>query len=100
LEQRTKEIGIRKVSGASVLNIITLVSKDYTKLVAIAFVLGAPLAYWVVNQWLLDFEYRITPSAVIFVLAGGVTFLVAMVITSYHCIKAARRNPVDVLRNE
>jgi putative ABC transport system permease protein len=100
LEQRTKEIGIRKVSGASVFNIITLVSKDYTKLIAIAFVFSAPLAYWLVNQWLVDFEYRITPSAFIFVLAGAVTFLVAMIITSYHCIKAARRNPVEVLRNE
>ncbi len=100
LEQRTKEIGIRKVSGASVFNIITLVSKDYTKLIAIAFAFSAPLAYWLVNQWLIDFEYRITPSAFIFVLAGVVTFLVAMIITSYHCIKAARRNPVEVLRNE
>jgi putative ABC transport system permease protein len=100
LEQRTKEIGIRKVSGASVASLVMLVSKDYSKLIVIAFVLSAPLAYWVVQQWLLEFEYRITPSPLVFVSVGVGTLLVAVLITSYHSIKAAMRNPVDVLRDE
>jgi putative ABC transport system permease protein len=100
LEQRTKEIGIRKVSGASVWNILTLIFKDYSKLITIAFVISAPLAYWLVNQWLEDFEYRIVPSPIIFLLAGVGTLLLAALITSYHSVKAALMNPVDVLKDE
>lgn len=100
LEQRTKEIGIRKVAGASALNIIVLISKDYSRLITIAFLLSAPLAYWVVQQWLQDFEYRISPSAWVFVLTGVGTLAIATMITSYHSVKAALRNPVDVLRDE
>lgn len=100
LEQRTKEIGIRKVSGASVFNIVTLISKDYAKLIALAFVISTPFAYWLIQQWLADYEYRIKPSPVIFILAGLGTFVMAFVITSYHSIKAATRNPVEVLRDE
>ncbi len=100
LEQRTKEIGIRKVSGASVFNIVALISKEHAKLIALAFIISAPIAYWIIQQWLADYEYRITPSPLIFVLAGLGTFLLAFLITSYHSIKAAMRNPVDVLRDE
>jgi putative ABC transport system permease protein len=100
LEQRTKEIGIRKVSGASVFNIVTLISKDYTRLIVTAFFVSAPLAYWVIQQWLQDFEYRVTPSISIFILSGMGTLVLAFVITSYHSIKAASRNPVEVLRDE
>lgn len=100
LEQRTKEIGIRKVSGATVFDILTLISKDYAKLIVIAFVISAPLAYWIIQQWLEDFEYKITPSPLIFVLSGMGTLMMAFLITSYHSIKAAMRNPVDVLRDE
>ncbi len=100
LEQRTKEIGIRKVSGASVSSLVMLVSKEYSKLIVIAFVLSAPLAYWVVQQWLQEFEYRIVPSPLVFISVGVGTLLVAALITSYHSIKAATRNPVDVLRDE
>jgi len=100
LEQRTKEIGIRKVSGASTWNIVLLISKDYSKLIVVAFVVSAPVAYWLVNQWLEDFEYRIIPSPIIFVLAGVGTLLLAALITSYHSVKAAWMNPVDVLKDE
>ncbi len=100
LEQRTKEIGIRKVVGASAWNIMVLVSKEYTRLIIIAFVVSAPLAYWVVEQWLQDFEYRIIPSPFIFILAGVGTFLLAAIITSYHSIKASLTNPVEVLKDE
>ncbi|MGC4020562.1 MAG: ABC transporter permease [Cyclobacteriaceae bacterium] len=100
LEQRTKEIGIRKVSGASVTSLVVLMSKDYSKLILIAFLLSTPLAYWVMQKWLEEFEYRIIPSPVTFILAGAGTFLIAIIITSYHSIKAATRNPVEVLRDE
>ncbi|GHM98657.1 ABC transporter permease [Cytophagales bacterium WSM2-2] len=100
LEQRTKEIGIRKVSGASVASLVLLVSKDYSKLIIIAFVLSSPLAYWVVQQWLQEFQYKIAPSPLIFVSVGAGTLLLAALITSYHSIKAAMRNPVEVLRDE
>lgn len=88
------------MSGASVFNIVALISKDYAKLIAMAFVVSAPFAYWLIQQWLADYEYRITPSPIIFVLAGLGTFVMAFVITSYHSIKAALRNPVEVLRDE
>ena len=100
LEQRTKEIGIRKVSGASVWNILTLISRGYTKLIIVAFLIGAPLSYWMMQQWLQDFEYRITPSIWIFVEVGIATMLIAVLITGYHSIKAALTNPIEVLKDE
>ena len=100
LEQRTKEIGIRKVSGASVWNILTLISKGYTKLIVIAFMIGAPLAYYMMNNWLQDFSDHITPSYLIFILSGMGTLFIAVLITSYHAAKAALTNPVDVLKDE
>lgn len=100
LEQRTKEIGIRKVSGATAWNILSLISTRYTKLILIAFLIGAPLSYWMMQQWLQDFTYRITPPLWIFVGAGLGTLLIAMLITSYHSIKAALTDPVKVLRDE
>jgi putative ABC transport system permease protein len=100
LEQRSKEIGIRKVSGASVWNILTLISKGYTKLIVLAFLIGAPLSYWMMYQWLQDFAYRITPSIWIFAIAGFGTLIIAILITSYHSVRAALTNPEDVLRDE
>lgn len=100
LEQRTKEIGIRKVSGASVFDILTLISRGYTQLILIAFVIAAPVAYWMMQQWLNDFSYRIEPSIWIFVLTGIGTLIVSILITSYHSAKAALTNPVDVLKDE
>lgn len=100
LEQRTKEIGIRKVSGASAFNILVLIARSYTKLIAISFVISAPLSYWLMQQWLSDFAFRITPSPVLYALVGLSTFAIAILITSYHSIKASMQNPVDVLRDE
>lgn len=100
LEQRTKEIGIRKVSGASVWNILTLISKGYTTLIIIAFVIAAPISYLIMKQWLQDFAYRITPSPWIYLATGIAILFVAILITSYHSVKAALTNPVEVLRDE
>lgn len=100
LEQRTKEIGIRKVSGATVLNILTLISKGYTRLIVIAFIIGAPFSYWLMQQWLQDFAYSITPSLWTFGAVGLGTMLLAILITGYHSLKAATTNPVQVLKDE
>ena len=100
LEQRSKEIGIRKVSGASVWNILTLISRGYTRLIILAFIIGAPLSYWLMQQWLQDFSYRITPSFWVYAEVGIGTLLVAILITSYHSVKAAMTNPVNVLKDE
>ena len=100
LEQRLKEIGIRKVSGASVWNILTLISRGYTRLIVIAFLIGAPVSYYMMQQWLQDFSYRITPSLWVYAEVGIGTLLIAVLITSYHSIKAAMTNPVKVLKDE
>ena len=99
-EQRTKEIGIRKVMGASVSSIVTLLSKDFLKLVAIALVLAAPIAWYGMDTWLQDFAYRIDVPVWAFFLAGGLAGLVAFLTMSYQAIKAASVNPVKALRSE
>jgi putative ABC transport system permease protein len=100
LEQRSKEIGIRKVAGASVWNILTLITGSYARLIIAAFVIAAPLAYVMMNQWLETFAYRVTPSLWVIGAIGLAMLMVAMVISAYHCIQAARTNPVTVLRDE
>ncbi len=100
LEQRTKEIGIRKVSGASTLNILTLISKGYTRLIIIAFLIGTPISYWMMNRWLQDFAYRVPISMWIFAWIGLGTLITAIIITSYHSVKSAMTNPITVLREE
>jgi len=99
-EQRTKEIGIRKVLGASVPGVIALLSKDFTKLVVLGFVIAAPVAYMAMRRWLDDFAYRIELGAGVFLLAGAVALLIAWLTVSYQAIKAALTNPVDSLRYE
>jgi putative ABC transport system permease protein len=98
--QRTKEIGIRKVLGASVSNILMLLSKDFIKLIAIASIIAFPLAWYVMNQWLQEFSYRIGISWWIFVIAGGASLVVALVTISIQAIKAALANPIKSLRTE
>ncbi|WP_422081568.1 ABC transporter permease [Ulvibacterium sp.] len=100
LELRTKEIGTRKILGASILNILILISRGYTKLVIVAFVIGAPLSYWLVQQWLQDFGNRITPSIWVFALAGVGTLLFSFLVTGYHSVKAAVTNPIEALKDE
>lgn len=97
---RTKEIGIRKVLGASVSGVILLLSKDFTKLVIVAFLLAAPLAWWMMDEWLGGFAYRIEMSMAYFVLAGVVAICIALLTVSYQSIKAAIVNPVKSLKSE
>ena len=99
-EQRIKEIGIRKVLGASVGEIVTMISKDFVKLVLIAFVIAFPVAWWVMNKWLQSFAYRINISWWVFALAGLLTIAIALITVSFQAIKAAIANPVNSLRSE
>jgi ABC-type antimicrobial peptide transport system permease subunit len=99
-EQRTKEIGIRKVLGASISSIIGLFSKDFLKLIVIAFLIAAPIGWYSMNHWLQDFAYKIDITWWTFALAGGVSILITLIIVSYQAIKAAIANPVTSLRSE
>jgi putative ABC transport system permease protein len=98
--QRTKEIGIRKVLGATVPNILALVSKDFLKLVLIAMVIAIPLALYAVNKWLEGFTYKIAVEWWLFLLAGGVTLTIALFTICLQAIKTASANPVKNLRTE
>jgi putative ABC transport system permease protein len=99
-EQRIKEIGIRKVLGASVSEIVTMISKDFVKLVLIGFVIAFPVAWWVMNKWLQSFAYRINIGWWVFVLAGLLTIVIALLTVSFQAIKAAITNPIKSLRTE
>ena len=99
-EQRSKEIGIRKVLGASMLGIVVLLSKEFTRWVLIANVIGWPLAYLVMNRWLQNFAYRAHIRIEIFILSGLSALVIALIAVSYQTIKAAMANPVDSLRYE
>jgi putative ABC transport system permease protein len=99
-EQRTKEIGIRKVLGASVQGIIYLLSKEFVKWVLVANVIAWPLAYFVMNRWLANFAYRINIGLWIFALSGALALLIALLTVSYQSIKTAIANPITSLRYE
>lgn len=98
--QRTKEIGIRKVLGASVPQVMVLIGKDFIKLVLVAFALSVPLAYYAGQSWLQHFEYRIGIDPMLFVIAGVLTLALAMLTVSYQAVKASLINPADTLRTE
>jgi putative ABC transport system permease protein len=98
--QRVKEIGVRKVLGASVQSIVQLLSADFIKLVLVAFAIASPFALWLMNKWLEDFAYRVTISWWMFAAAGSIAILIALLTVSYQALKAAVANPVKSLRTE
>jgi ABC-type antimicrobial peptide transport system permease subunit len=99
-EQRMKEIGIRKVMGASVRSIVVLLTKDFSKLVLLAFAISAPLAWWAVSDFLQQYQLHIQVPIWVFPLAGMVCFSITILIVSTQAIRAAVSNPVDSLKNE
>lgn len=99
-ENRIKEIGVRKVLGASVMNITSLLSKDFLKLVIISLIIASPLGWWSMNAWLQGYPYHINIEWWVFVVAGGLSIIIALLTVSYQSIKAAISNPVNSLRSE
>ncbi len=99
-EQRTREIGIRKVLGASAGDIVVMLSQNFLRPVLIASVIAFPVAWWLMNNWLNDFPYRVGISWWVFLLTAGISLLVAFMTVSFHAIKAAVSNPVNSLRTE
>jgi putative ABC transport system permease protein len=99
-QKRTKEIGIRKVLGASVADITAMLNRDFAKLVMISIVIASPIAWYIMNQWLQDFAYRTDISWWVFIIAGVTALLIALITVSFQAIKAAVSNPVKSLRTE
>ena len=99
-ERRTKEIGIRKVFGATVVQIVSLLSKDFIYLVTIALVIALPLAWYFMHQWLEDFTFRIELEWWLFALAAGLALAIAFLTVSLQSVRAALANPVEALKNE
>ncbi|MCB0551777.1 MAG: FtsX-like permease family protein, partial [Phaeodactylibacter sp.] len=99
-EQKKKEISIRRVLGASSMSIVTLLSKEFTWLVGIAFLLATPLAWYLMNNWLEDFAYRISVGAGVFLLSGMAALLIAWLTVGWQTARVARANPVEALQRE
>ena len=97
-EQRTKEIGIRKVLGASASKIVFMLSKELVVLVGVAFLIAAPIAYYAMDRWLQEFVYRVDLSLLTFVMSGVIALAIALLTISYQALRAAFANPVDALR--
>ncbi|MCK5210968.1 MAG: FtsX-like permease family protein, partial [Cyclobacteriaceae bacterium] len=99
-ENRKKEIGIRKVNGATTFELLILLTKDFSKLVLMAFIISIPVSYYFGNLWLNDFAYRTDIGIDVFIVAGISALLIAIFTVSYHTIKVAMKNPVNSLRYE
>ena len=99
-EQRVKEIGVRKVLGASVVSLWQLLSKDFVKLVLISCVIAVPVAWYFMNEWLKDYEYKIRIGPGVFVMVIGLSIIITLVTVSFQAIRAARANPTRSLRSE
>jgi putative ABC transport system permease protein len=100
IEQRTKEIGVRKILGASLSSIASLLSTDFLKLVLLSILIGSPIAWWAMHNWLQNFAYRINIQWWMFASAGLLAIVIAIITVSYHALKAAVANPVNSLRSE
>src|SRR5688500_16466098 len=98
--QRTKEIGVRKVLGATVFNLSSLLSKDFLKLVLIANLIAFPVAWWAIDKWLQQYAYHIEVQWWVFLVAGIIAITIALITICYQAIKAALANPVKSLRTE
>jgi putative ABC transport system permease protein len=99
-EQKTKEIGIRKVLGASIPGIVAMTTREFLKWIMVAILLAWPIAYFVMSKWLQDFAYKVNIGPMVFLLSAGLTLIIAVLTVSYHSMKAALANPVDSLRYE
>jgi ABC-type antimicrobial peptide transport system permease subunit len=99
-ENRIKEIGVRKVLGASVMSITSLLSKDFLKLVIISLLVASPIAWWAMSSWLKNYSYHIPVEWWVFVLAGALSIAIALLTVSYQSIQAAIANPAKSLRTE
>jgi putative ABC transport system permease protein len=100
VQRRRKEIGIRKALGATVTQVVGLVSTEFVRLVAVAALVGVPVAYFAMQRWLQDFEYRTTVGAGTLAGAVGLAVVVALVAIGYHAVKAAHLNPATTLQDE
>ena len=100
VQYRTKEIGVRKVTGAKVSEILVLLNRDFLKWVTIAFVIASPVAWYIIDKWLENFAYKTNLSWWIFALAGIMTLGIALLTVSFQSWKAASRNPIESLRYE
>jgi len=99
-ERRTREIGIRKVLGASVSGIFVLLSREYFKWILTANLIAWPLAYYIMNNWLNNFAYRINMTLWMFILAGSISLITALLSVVFHTFKTARMNPIDTIKYE
>jgi putative ABC transport system permease protein len=99
-EQKTKEIGIRKVLGASISGIVAMTTREFLKWILLANVFAWPIAFFVMSRWLQEFAYKVSIGPLVFILSAVLTLIVAMLTVSYHSLKASLANPIDSLRYE